>query len=235
MGKDRLSLPQNLVLPGVEVCSISASQSGVDELGSSFAVAAAHSFAPEASRRSMVENTITNVLRCATYFVLACVIGIFAHIIIKGAPVVLSTSAPFINTRFLTQLPETLHVIEDRQGRRYEASPTSADAIKKTLGSNVRREMTVSYSGGGILGPIVGTVLLVVVCIAVALLLGVGTAIYLCEYARPGRFIEMCRLAIMNLAGVPSVVFGLFGLGAFVLTAPTLTTLPLERSLLALR
>jgi phosphate transport system permease protein len=70
---------------------------------------------------------------------------------------------------------------------------------------------------GGILPAIVGTVYLVALTIAVALPLGMASAIYLTEYARQGRLNEMLRLAIVTLAGVPSIVFGLFGLGLFVI------------------
>jgi phosphate transport system permease protein len=52
---------------------------------------------------------------------------------------------------------------------------------------------------------------------AIALVLGVSAAIYLHEYARDGRFIRTVRLAIWNLNGVPSIVFGLFGYGLFVI------------------
>ncbi len=70
---------------------------------------------------------------------------------------------------------------------------------------------------GGIYPAIVGTLYLVGFTIAVALPLGVGGAVYLTEYARPGRLTRLIRLAIVNLAGVPSVVYGLFGLGLFVI------------------
>jgi len=53
--------------------------------------------------------------------------------------------------------------------------------------------------------------------IIVALPLGIGAAIYLNEYSRKNLFTRIIRLAIVNLAGVPSVVYGLFGLGIFVL------------------
>ena len=69
---------------------------------------------------------------------------------------------------------------------------------------------------GGIWPCIVGTVLLSVGAMAVALPLGVASAIYLHEYAQPGRLMRIIRLGVNNLAGVPSVVFGLFGLGLFV-------------------
>jgi phosphate transport system permease protein len=74
-----------------------------------------------------------------------------------------------------------------------------------------------SMTRGGILPCIVGTICLSLGAIVVALPIGVASAIYLCEYARPGRVLRMIRLAINNLAGVPSVVFGLFGLAFFVI------------------
>ena len=191
-------------------------------------------FAKRQSHRERNEFVTRWLLRLGTYAVLAAAAAIFAHIFVKGAPVVLSSEAPFINTAFLTKLPETLHVIEDKQGKVYETDPKGSDAIKQQLGGNFRQEKTISYSGGGILGPIAGTTLLVVVCMVVALFLGVATAIYLNEYAGRGRFIEMVRLAILNLAGVPSVVFGLFGLSVFVLGAPRFVGVPLERSLLVI-
>jgi len=74
-----------------------------------------------------------------------------------------------------------------------------------------------SGAEGGILPAIVGTFILVAGTIIVALPLGMATAIYLSEYARPGRTTHTIRLAIVTLAGVPSIVFGLFGLGLFVI------------------
>lgn len=70
---------------------------------------------------------------------------------------------------------------------------------------------------GGIFPAIVGTISLVIGTMAFALPLGVGSAIYLTEYAKQGTLTRLIRLAILNLAGVPSVVYGLFGLGLFVL------------------
>ncbi|MBW1965319.1 MAG: phosphate ABC transporter permease PstA [Deltaproteobacteria bacterium] len=69
---------------------------------------------------------------------------------------------------------------------------------------------------GGILPCIVGTLCLSLGAILVALPIGVASAIYLNEYASPGRLLRAIRVGINNLAGVPSVVFGLFGLAFFV-------------------
>jgi phosphate transport system permease protein len=74
-----------------------------------------------------------------------------------------------------------------------------------------------SGAEGGILPAIIGTFLLVAGSIAAAFPLGVATAIYLSEYARQGRFTHAIRVAIATLAGIPSIVFGLFGLGLFVI------------------
>jgi len=70
---------------------------------------------------------------------------------------------------------------------------------------------------GGIFPAIIGTVLLTLGTALVAIPFGVGGAIYLAEYARDTWLTRAIRLAIINLAGIPSVVYGLFGLGAFVL------------------
>jgi len=74
-----------------------------------------------------------------------------------------------------------------------------------------------SGAEGGILPAIAGTLCLVLGTVIVALPLGMATAIYLSEYAKLGRFTRTVRLAIVTLAGVPSIVFGLFGLGLFVI------------------
>jgi phosphate transport system permease protein len=70
---------------------------------------------------------------------------------------------------------------------------------------------------GGIFPAIVGTLLLTLGTALAAIPVGVGGAIYLAEYARDTQLTRAIRLAIINLAGIPSVVYGLFGLGLFVL------------------
>jgi phosphate transport system permease protein len=70
---------------------------------------------------------------------------------------------------------------------------------------------------GGIFPAIVGTLLLTLGTALAAIPVGVGGAIYLAEYARDTWLTRSIRLAIVNLAGIPSVVYGLFGLGLFVL------------------
>lgn len=70
---------------------------------------------------------------------------------------------------------------------------------------------------GGIWPAIVGTFYLTLGTAIFAVPLGIGAAIYLSEYAAENRWTRLIRIAIINLAGIPSVVYGLFGLGLFVL------------------
>lgn len=74
-----------------------------------------------------------------------------------------------------------------------------------------------SGAEGGILPALVGTATLVAGAVAIALPLGMGSAIFLSEYAGQGTFLRLTRFAITTIAGVPSIVFGLFGFGLFVL------------------
>jgi phosphate transport system permease protein len=69
---------------------------------------------------------------------------------------------------------------------------------------------------GGIYTPLIGSIQLIAVAMAFAFPVGVLTAVYLVEWARDGLFTRTLRLAVRSLAGVPSVVFGLFGLSFFV-------------------
>ncbi len=163
------------------------------------------------------ERAVFWLLRAATYFVLACAAVIFLDIGVKGGAVLFKTQAPFINTTFLTEAPETLNVFE-LNGEKRQMGDREFRAFKAQHEAELKgvRVETYVYSAGGILPNIVGTVLLVVGSMVIALVLGVISAIYLSEYAVDGPFIRFLRLAIVNLAGVPSIVYGLFGFGLFV-------------------
>ncbi len=75
-----------------------------------------------------------------------------------------------------------------------------------------------SNSEGGVFPAIFGTVFLVIIMSIIVMPLGVIAAIYLHEYAQEGAFTRIIRVAVINLAGVPSIVYGVFGLGFFVYT-----------------
>lgn len=202
------------------------------------------------SETPMGEAMLAFGLRLCGYLALVGAGIIFAHISIRGAPVVFQATPPFINTEFLTGHPQTLHVYEPREiaeaieqtERSLTTGSTSPEAEKrlgqwkKQLEKNTRlysddalreldaapdpsryRYRNFAYSAGGIGTAIVGTLLLVAGSIFISLLLGVSSAIYLSEYSRRGFMLQVIRLSVLNLAGVPSIVFGLFGFGFFVL------------------
>lgn len=73
-----------------------------------------------------------------------------------------------------------------------------------------------SNTEGGVFPAIFGTVLMVLIMAVAATPIGVMAALYMHEYATPGPFLNFVRLSVNNLAGVPSIVFGIFGLGFFI-------------------
>ncbi|HWA25430.1 MAG TPA: phosphate ABC transporter permease PstA [Lacunisphaera sp.] len=178
---------------------------------------AAHVFHLRSTPARRWERRVFWLFRLTTYLVLFCGLYVLADIVVKGSGAVFQAKAPFINTRFFTAAPESLHVFQF-EGRRYELGDRDFRAFREAHGITAQlKEESYVYSAGGIFPNIVGTVLLVVGSMTIALLLGVAAAIYLNEYARQGRFIQFVRLSILNLAGVPSIVFGLFGFGMFVI------------------
>jgi phosphate transport system permease protein len=80
----------------------------------------------------------------------------------------------------------------------------------------LRDDPRESNTEGGIFPAIFGTVMMVILMSLMAVPFGVLAALYLREYARQGPLVRIVRIAVNNLAGVPSIVFGVFGLGFFV-------------------
>jgi phosphate transport system permease protein len=178
---------------------------------------------------------VRSLLGGITYLMVLIAVLLFAKIIIDGAPAIFTSTFPFVDTEFLTAKNETLHVFDDAKGTRHQLPASKYNEyLEAHAGQQIYNEQTFSYSGGGIAGPIVGTALLTCGSIILALFFGVCAAIYLAEYAKQSPFIHAVRLAILNLAGIPSIVFGLFGFSVFVLAAPVITATPVDRSLLVL-
>ena len=184
-----------------------------------------HLFAPRPSARRRAEGGVAWLFRVATYVVLLAGLAVFGDIMVKGARTVFTTSFPFVNTTFLTEAPQSLYVFEhdgvehemsDAEFRVYRTNLEAQAAAAGEPAPELEAE-TYVYSAGGIFPNIVGTILLVVGSMTIALVLGVASAIYLNEYAKQGPVVHFIRLAILNLAGVPSIVFGLFGFGLFVI------------------
>jgi len=167
-------------------------------------------------RQRLVETLIFWLFRLATYFILAAATYIFLDIGIKGGRTAFTTTPPFINVPFLTEPPQTLYVF-DYEGKKLTLSDREFRQWKAEHEGIEVEASSIAYSAGGIWPCIVGTALLVIGSMALALGIGISSAIYLSEYSRNGRWIRLVRIAILNLAGVPSIVFGLFGFGLFVI------------------
>lgn len=101
------------------------------------------------------------------------------------------------------------------------------DAIPRLSWDFITGFPSRKWEEAGILPGLVGSIALVVLTAVIALPLGVGSAIYLEEYANQSRFAQVVEVNIANLAGVPSIIYGLLGLEIFV------RTLSLGRSLIA--
>jgi phosphate transport system permease protein len=187
---------------------------------------------PQGYLRDML---VRSSLRGITYLIVIIALMIFGKILIDGAPAIFTSKFPFVDIEFLTAKNETLHVFDDAQGTRHQLPASKYnDYTNAHSGETLYNEQTFSYSGGGIAGPIAGTALLTIGSMILALFFGVSAAIYLAEYAKQSPFIHAVRLAILNLAGIPSIVFGLFGFSVFVLAVPVITSTPSDRSLLTI-
>jgi phosphate transport system permease protein len=186
---------------------------------------AASPFAARPNLARRTEKVVLNLFRGATYLILLCGLLVFGNIVWQGSKTLLSSSFPFVNVDFFTKSPETLYVFEykgvkqhlgDSEFREFKATEEARAKAHGEKAPEIKVSESYVYSAGGIFPNIVGTLLLVLGSMTIALVLGVSAAVYLNEYAKPSPYITMIRLAIMNLAGVPSIVFGLFGFGLFV-------------------
>jgi len=96
------------------------------------------------------------------------------------------------------------------------STPGRAGVYASRLWEFLASDPRESNTEGGIFPAIFGTVMMVLIMSIVAVPFGVLAALYLREYARQGVLVRIVRIAVNNLAGVPSIVFGVFGLGFFV-------------------
>jgi len=93
------------------------------------------------------------------------------------------------------------------------------DIVRDSIGwldlDFLRGNLSIFPEKAGIFGAIMGTVYMMLIVIPVTFILGASTAIYIEEYARPGRLKDFININLSNLASVPSVIFGLLGLAVF--------------------
>ncbi len=92
----------------------------------------------------------------------------------------------------------------------------SENMISVLDGQDTFRELEFSTTGGGIRGSILTTLYLIALTLLMALPVGIGSAIYLNEYASNNKFTRLIRSLIETLTGIPSIIYGLMGLAIFV-------------------
>lgn len=91
-----------------------------------------------------------------------------------------------------------------------------AKGIKTVDWSFLTSVTSVLKGTKGIAGNIVNTLIIILITMVIATPIGIGSAIYLNEYAKPGRLVSIIEYATETLAGIPSIIFGLFGMMFFV-------------------
>ena len=180
-------------------------------------VVTANPFVKRMTLAKRLETAAFWMFRLATYLVLGFASYIFLEIAWKGGHTVFQAAPPFVNVPFLTESPESLHILTLKDGTHLQMGDRDYQKYTAQNGTEqIEEEKSQVYAAGGIFPAIVGTVLLVAGSMVIALTLGIITATYLSEYSRSGPMIDLIRLSIMNLAGVPSIVFGMWGSAMFV-------------------
>ena len=91
-----------------------------------------------------------------------------------------------------------------------------AKGIKTVDWSFLTSVTSVLKGTKGIAGKIVNTLIIILITMVIATPIGIGSAIYLNEYAKPGKLVSIIEYATETLAGIPSIIFGLFGMMFFV-------------------
>jgi phosphate transport system permease protein len=132
--------------------------------------------------------------------------------------IVESAAATVVTFRSADGKEKELHTLDIY--RAYAANqlswPSRAGVYVARLWEFFHDDPRESNTEGGIFPAIFGTVMMVFIMSLIVVPLGVVAALYLREYARQGFLVRIVRIAVNNLAGVPSIVFGVFGLGFFV-------------------
>lgn len=185
-------------------------------------------FYSEKKKSHTAERVQTAWFAFCAFIIVFFFLFIVARIVWQGAPVVFQKDFPFVNTSFFSERPQILMTFQDESFQQHRMS--IADYRKFEIDNPDTLILGLeshNYSAGGVFSPLIGTILIVGICIVLAMFVGIAAAIYLSEYSRKGRLISLIRLAILNLAGVPSIVYGLFGFAFFCYAFPVITKDPI--------
>ncbi len=108
-------------------------------------------------------------------------------------------------------------VLSNEDKSYYALSKNGAENMVNQLDKGTRiDDMIVKKGGGGIRGSIIATILLILTTLIISLPLGIGCAIYLNEYAPKNKFIDFINASIDMIGGIPSIIFGFFGMFVFI-------------------
>ena len=164
------------------------------------------------NREGKTRDTIARlVLGFAPYVVAILFLLVMGRIVVRGVPVIAQQGIGF-----LSQPSETRTTFYDENEVFHSLTPGEfREYIEKNPDSVILYKKTTDHTNGGILGPIAGTFALLIVGIGLAMLVGFGAAVFLNEYCGEGMFAKLLKTTIASLAGLPSLVFGLFGLAFF--------------------
>jgi phosphate transport system permease protein len=128
----------------------------------------------------------------------------------KNSPV--KEAANLKNKEYALKTHDVISKVDD-----VKLEDISVSEAAKVLNSiTADSKIKVTRPGGGILPMLISTVYIIIISLCIAAPIGICSAIYLNEYAKPGRVLRLIRFAIQNLAGIPSIIYGLFGMLVFV-------------------
>ena len=168
-------------------------------------------------KRSAIDTTLAWVCRLLAYGFLVGVAVVFLKVLVGGIGALVQPSFPFVNLAFLTEGPESLYVFQlDGETRQMGEQAFRAFLAAEGLDETAVNPRLYPLASGGIGPAIAGTLFLMVGAIGLALPIALAAAVFLSEYGGSGRLVRFIRWTIFNLAGLPSIVFGLFGLSLFV-------------------
>ncbi len=166
-----------------------------------------------------IEKAMIFGFRISTYFIVFVFALIIGRIVVRGAPVLAGEGISF-----LTEHPKTLIGFYDEYQKYHRLTSLEYQDYEKANPEAVTlAKQSANFVGGGIGSPLVGTIILILICITFSMTVGISAAVFLNEYSKQGFFCQLTRLAVTSLVGIPSIVFGLFGLAFFCYFFPVIS------------
>lgn len=125
--------------------------------------------------------------------------------------------SPFIKAKNTSDIPYGVKTKDEiKKINKTNSKDISIDEAVKLLNSEDSLKLRLIRPGGGIYPMLISTLMLIGLSLLISVPIGVFAAIYLVEYSKEGRFLKLIRFATESLAGIPSIVYGLFGMIFFV-------------------